>query len=119
MNHLPLLRIAIRETFGCDSMHIATHRVNTEIGSVMWSGHVEQFTLTGYPYAEHVFGWMWATNSKTEKPCVVLKMWPVETPEGAVLAAFDREFYAHADRCERAGREKVKIGQSTPFWPCP
>jgi hypothetical protein len=97
MNYLPLLRTAVRATFGCDCEHLATLRVHTVTGGIIWDGTVEQFTLKGYPYAKHAFGWMEQTAGGKANPFVILKMSPVETAEDAVQAMFDRAFCARAE----------------------
>jgi hypothetical protein len=116
MNHLPLIRTAIREVYGCDCEHIATHEVSTVVGDVRWTGLVEQFTLMGYPYCKHAFGWMEETSRKG-KPCVILQMWPVETPEAAVQAVFEREFRARMDDSQpRGGPAGDPLRHSSRTW---
>ena len=93
MNHLPVLRTAIRATYGYDCEHVASLRAETIIGDILWSRTVEQFTLKGCPNAEEAFGWIENTAGRKQRAIVILRIPPVETPGDAVKAVFEREFW--------------------------
>ncbi|MGN6367557.1 MAG: hypothetical protein ACTHN5_04785 [Phycisphaerae bacterium] len=79
------LRRAIREMYGCESVHLRSEPVElSENEMTLWSGNVECFALLNCKAAAQCYGWGTPTGPETRDYVVVLQKAPAETPQRAV-----------------------------------
>lgn len=89
-NDLPLLRQAIRDLHGCDSIHAESVPVKeTFEGQTVWEGVVEVFDLQGHPTGTRAYAWSHALEGTERRRYVAVlhEKGPVDSPEAAVWAA--------------------------------
>jgi hypothetical protein len=80
------LRAKIRESYGCDSRHVASEQVHEVFeGLTAWQGTVEVFDLIGNPNARRAYAWIYQDGNET-KSVTVLGEIPISSPRGAVRA---------------------------------
>jgi hypothetical protein len=81
--YLEKLRIAIDEAHHCDARHEATWMGVEHMGSLIWSGSVEVFRLTGEAPARRAFAWSKVDGQ--ELHCfVILETEEIDSPRAAV-----------------------------------
>ena len=81
------LKDAIRATHGCESLHVQSVPVKEVFkGETAWEGTVEVFELVGHPKSTHAYAWTYR-DGKQNKPTIVLKIPPVDSPQSAVKVA--------------------------------
>ena len=80
------LRAKIRESYGCDSRHVASEQVHEVFeGLTAWQGTVEVFDLIGHPNTKRAYAWMYQEGGETKIVTVLGKI-PINSPLGAVRA---------------------------------
>jgi hypothetical protein len=87
MKEIALLKKAIFETHGCESLHVKSEPV-VELfeGKVAWKGTVEVFDLIGHPEAKRAYAWTYRDGDQN-KTVAVLELPPVDSPQSAVKVA--------------------------------
>jgi len=81
------LKDAIRETHGCESLHIESVPVKEVFeNETAWEGTVEVFDLVGHPKANRAYACSYRDGDET-KSITVLQIAPVDSPESAVKVA--------------------------------
>jgi hypothetical protein len=81
------LKDAIRETHGCESLHVESVPVKEVFeGETAWEGTVEVFDLVGHPKTNRAYAWSYRDGDKT-KSITVLQLAPVDSPQAAVKVA--------------------------------
>ena len=81
------LKDAIRETHGCESLHIESVPVKEVFeGETAWEGTVEVFDLVGHPKASRAYAWSYRDGDEM-KSIAVLHLAPVDSPQAAVKVA--------------------------------
>ena len=79
------LRAKIRESYECDSRHVASEQVHEVFeGLTAWQGTVEVFDLIDHPNARRAYAWEYKDGNVT-KIVTVLGL-PISSPRGAVQA---------------------------------
>jgi hypothetical protein len=81
------LKDAIRETHGCESLHVNSVQVKEVFEQeTAWEGTVEVFDLVGHPKANRAYAWSYRDGDET-KSITVLHLAPVNSPQMAVKVA--------------------------------
>jgi hypothetical protein len=87
MKDIPLLQKAIKETHGCESIHVESVPVMEQFqGKIAWQGTVEVFYLIDHPKATRAYAWTYRDGNQN-KTIAVLKIPPVDSPQRAVKVA--------------------------------
>jgi hypothetical protein len=87
MKDIPLLKKAIKETHGCESLHVESVPVKEVFeGQTAWEGTVEVFHLVGHPKAKRAYAWTYRDGTQN-KTIAVLEIPPVDSPQSAVKVA--------------------------------
>ncbi len=87
MTYIANLRFAIRDRYGCASVHVeSVHVAVASDGSSVWQGLVEVFDLVGHPQAKLCYAWRIADDLKDGQPRIVTELGisPVDSPSDAV-----------------------------------
>src|SRR5258708_17196995 len=85
---LSRLQTAIRGFYSCNCKHVASVPViETERGSVVWTGHVEVFDLMGHKFAKQCYGWEQETPEGGVRIVTILRQTPILSPLHAVQAS--------------------------------
>ena len=85
------LKNAIRETHGCESLHVESVRIKEPFKSqTAWEGTVEVFAVIDHPKAKRAFAWSYRDGDQN-KTVAVLAIPPVDSPQNAVKAAIARK----------------------------
>jgi hypothetical protein len=80
------LRAKIRESYGCDSRHVASEQVHEVFeGLAAWQGTVEVFDLIRHLNARRAYAWIYQDGNEV-KTVTVLGKTPINSPVGAVRA---------------------------------
>jgi len=88
LDYLVLLRAAILQTHGCDSVHVQTVPVHEFLKQqTVWKGDVDVFNLTDHPEARRCFAWLQTDTGKSDRFVIVLEKPLVNTAEMAVKSA--------------------------------
>ncbi|PYK40422.1 MAG: hypothetical protein DME49_00515 [Verrucomicrobia bacterium] len=81
------LKDAIRETHGCESLHVESVPVKEVFeGQTAWEGTVEVFDLVGHEKAKRAYTWSYRDGDQN-KSIAVLEIPPVDSPQSAVKVA--------------------------------
>src|SRR6266853_4182455 len=81
------LKDAIRETHGCESLHVQSVPVKEVFeGETAWEGTVEVFDLVGHTKANRAYAWSYRDGDET-KSITVLHLAPVDSAQAAVKVA--------------------------------
>ena len=84
---IPLLQRAIKETHGCESLHIESVAVKAVFkGQTAWEGMVEVFGLIDHLKAKRAFAWSYHDGNQN-KTVAVLAVPPADTAQNAVKMA--------------------------------
>lgn len=85
------LQRAIKETHGCESLHIESVAVKVVFkGQTAWAGTVEVFGLIDHAKAKRAFAWSYRDGNQN-KTVAVLAIPPADTPQNAVKMAIASE----------------------------
>ena len=77
------LKDAIRETHGCESLHVESVPVKEVFeNQIAWEGTVEVFDLVGHEKAKRAYAWSYR-DGEQNKTIAVLGIPPVDSPRGA------------------------------------
>jgi hypothetical protein len=81
------LKDAIRETHGCESLHVESVPVTEVVnGETAWEGTVEVFDLVGHPKANRAYAWSYLDGDK-RRVVTALHVAPVDSAQSAVKVA--------------------------------
>ena len=81
------LKDAIRETHGCESLHVESVPVKEVFeNQIAWEGTVEVFDLVGHEKAKRAYAWSYRDGDQN-KSIAVLEIPPVDSPQSAVKVA--------------------------------
>ena len=81
------LKKAIRETHGCDSLHVESVRIKEVFkDQTVWEGRIEVFAVIDHPKAKRAFAWSYRDGDQNET-VAVLAIPPTDSPQNAVKIA--------------------------------
>src|SRR4029450_7428643 len=79
------LKDAIRETHGCESLHVESVPVKEVFeDQAAWEGKVEVFDLVGHRQARRAYAWR-CRDGNQNTTVAVLEIPPVDSPASAVI----------------------------------